>query len=179
MIDFTKARPPAQIPDAELAELADLVASTPDGLLIELGVYKGGSAWAFNEVSRGRSLHLFDTFTGIPERSEGDAFSIGAFADTSAEAVQAALPTAHLHVGIFPGTLTDDIQGIAFTHVDCDQYETCRAAIELLWPRTVSGGIMAWDDYGFPGISRAVNAAFTTEQIQFTPIRRVPYVVKP
>ncbi len=163
------------LPDANLKSLQALCASTPDGCIVEVGVYNGGSAWALNEVAAGRTLHLYDTFCGIPEQSPGDNLSIGAFKEADLASLLKALPDAQVHVGVFPATLTDDVKDIAFVHVDCDQYATCKAAIELLWPRMVNGGIMAFDDWPFESIRKAVNDYFRS--VQFTDAN-IPYIKK-
>lgn len=151
--------PQSQIPALELMELRGLCASTPQGLIVEVGVYKGGSAWALSQVAYGRPLHLFDTFTGIPfqETERGDIMEVGRFNDTSAEAVQAAVPEAILHIGIFPETLPSDFTGIAFIHVDCDQHKSTYDVIQCLWPHVVPGGIMAFDDSKFDCVRTAIN----------------------
>ncbi len=169
-------RPQAVIPERELLELVELCTSTPDGAIVEIGVYKGGSAYRLNEVARGRKLHLFDTFKGIPFVGSQDLIPLGAFSDTSKEAVQAALPEATIYEGLFPDTLPDDLVNLAFVHVDCDQQATCREAIERLWPRMVPGGIMAFDDYPFPGITYEVNKAFGA-LLKFTEAK-MAYAVK-
>lgn len=167
----------ALIPQENLIDLAELVKQAPSGLVIELGVYRGGSALAiFEAMHSGQQLHLFDTFTGIPERSEFDNFDIGTFNDTCYEEVKKLLPKAIFHVGIFPETLADDIQDIAFVHIDCDQYQSCKSAIELFWPRMVSGGVMAFDDYPFPGIHKAIHDYFGNE-ILFSH-NKIPYAIK-
>lgn len=119
---------------------------------------------------------MFDTFCGIPEHTAGDVISIGSFKETSVEGVKASLPEAIFHVGVFPNTLTDEIKDIAFLHIDCDQQHTCREAIRLLWPRVVVGGIIAFDDYPFEGIRRAIHDNFEG-RIQFTECK-IPYVKK-
>ena len=169
--------PQSLLPKENLWDLRNLAASTPLGCFVEVGVYKGGSAYQLYEVAalKGRQLHLFDTFTGIPEKTAIDVCKIGEFKDVSAEAVQAAMPDAHLHIGIFPGTLTDEVKDIAFTHIDCDQHETCKLAIKLLWERTISGGIMAFDDYPLPGIRKAIDEQLPN--IRFS-LYGVPYAVK-
>lgn len=173
---------PSQLPPVNLSELAALCAQAPDGNIVELGTYKGGSAFALHSVARGRPLHLFDTFTGLPEKTEQlDIFGIGAFGDVTESNLQALkehLPNATFHVGFFPATMPAELSSIAFAHIDCDQYASCKAAIELWWPRMVPGGIMAWDDFGFTGIRRAFDEYFhNTDKLKYTD-HRIPYMVK-
>lgn len=167
--------PKSQLPDINLRELKELCELAPDGLILEIGVYKGGSAYALNEVAKGRTLHLFDTFTGIPEKSPVDQIHVGAFNDAVLSEVLPLFPDAVFHVGKFPDTLTDDVTGIAFVHVDCDQYLTCKLAIETLWPRMIEGGVMAFDDYPFEGIKKAIHEKFIVTN--FTKCQ-IPYVIK-
>jgi len=141
---------------AELCRLADL---SPDGKIAEIGVYQGGSAWHL--ASTGRELHLFDTFTGIPFKSPVDSHVVGDFGDTSERQVRELIPTAILHVGVFPQTLPPDLFGFGFVHVDCDQYQSVRDAIDHLGPRMLDGGLMVFDDYGhLEGATLAVDETF-------------------
>lgn len=149
-------------PDA-LETMLVLAVSTPDGAFVEVGVYKGGSAWYLANLARSqcRTLHLFDTFTGIPEKAPIDRHEIGDFGDTSLEAVSAAIPDAIYHVGVFPPQNGPPLpEQIAFVHVDCDQYAVIKRAVAELWPRLVDGGVMLFDDYGvLAGATAAVRDA--------------------
>lgn len=112
------------IPDEVLKTLLDTAQSTPAGCWVEVGVYLGGSARALYGARHGRHLHLFDTFTGIPsfEPDKGDRHRIGEFHARGVLAdLRRMMPAAAFHVGVFPDTLPDDLRGIAFAHVDCDQ----------------------------------------------------------
>jgi O-methyltransferase len=145
-------------------DMLTLAAETPrDGCFVEFGVYRGGSAWHLARLAseQARACHLFDTFTGIPERScYDDRHSVGDFADTDLVSVQALIPSAIFHIGTFPDTMSD-IGAIAFAHVDCDQYVSCVAAIEHFLPRMLRHGIMLFDDYGATsGVTKAVDEAF-------------------
>ena len=52
-----------------------------EGDLGEVGVYTGGSAKLICEAKGGRTLHLFDTFQGIPSVGEEDVtFHVGQYA---------------------------------------------------------------------------------------------------
>lgn len=140
-----------------------LASASPPGCLVEVGVYKGGSAWHLAKIAaiQNRTLHLFDTFSGIPFSDEVDNHHEGDFADTSLVAVRAAIPDAVFHVGEFPATLPDDLVGIAFVHVDCDQYRSTQDAIACLFPRIVVRGVMLFDDYDCTrGATLAVQEAF-------------------
>ena len=168
-------KPQSQIPDGYLKEMQTLLQSTPFGATVELGVYKGGSAFALFEADPKRPLHLFDTFNGMPK--DGDGWPQGCFNDTSVEAVKAFLPDAHYHVGFFPKTMPSDLKELSFVHIDCDQGDTCAFAIALFYPLLLSGGVMAWDDYGFPQIKSAIHSYFG-EPVNQTELG-IPWVRKP
>lgn len=178
-IDLSKPRPPAQLPDANLISLAELASTTPPGAFLELGVYKGGSAWALNEIAlaQKRELFLFDTFTGLPDEGPGQQMGAGAFSDTTLEQVQGWVPNAKIFKGLFPGTLKDEVKDLAFVHIDCDLLGGCTSALELLWPRMVGGGIMAFDDWGFSSIYNPVVNKFGLSNVHFTEVK-IPYVIK-
>lgn len=145
-------------------ELMETARAAPPGPLVEVGVYRGGSAENLMQVAneQGRDLYLFDTFTGIPYQDpDRDAHKVGDFGDTSLKMVQACLPNAICIAGIFPGTLPDDLNGVAIAHIDCDQYESVRSSAAALAPRMVSGGMMIFDDYDcLDGARQAVDELF-------------------
>jgi hypothetical protein len=137
------------------------------GDFAEFGVFRGGTALLAAEVLREasdqRELHLFDSFVGMPETSAGEAFSAGDFDQTSEQAVRALLaPTganARFHVGFMPATFPGaDVSNLAFAHVDVDLYQSVIDCVAFAYPRLVSGGIMIFDDYGFPSCARAREA---------------------
>ena len=171
---MTAAPPSLLHPDAIAAMLA-LARATPLGAFVEVGVYRGGSAWRLAALARRqeRALRLFDTFTGIPECCERDRpHKVGDFGDASLDAVRAAVPTAVFHVGVLPRTLDDRefrLSGVAFAHIDCDQYACARAAIELLPPLMRLGGVILFDDYGITdGVTFAVDEAFLPREVKRT-----------
>jgi hypothetical protein len=147
-----------------LNELMETARSAPPGPLVEVGVYKGGSASHLAQVARehGRELWLFDTFEGIPfQDPEIDFHKVGDFSDTSLESVRNAIPEAICVAGIFPGTLPGFLTGIALAHIDCDQYASIRQSALSLGPRMVKGGLMVFDDYDvLPGAKQAVDELF-------------------
>ena len=153
--------PRAHMPPQNVAALAELARQAPAGCFVEVGVYRGGTAWHLAQIARERrvSLHLFDTFTGMPFADPEDQDDAGSFGETSLAEVRAAIPDAMFHVGVFPSTLPVALTGIAFLHCDCDQYRSVSAVIRELWPRMVPGGIAAFDDVDTPGGRRAIREA--------------------
>lgn len=173
-------RPDSRVAYDQLIALAAVASTAPPGAFVEVGVYRGGSAWHLNAVAarQGRELHLFDTFTGIPHKGDLDQHAIGDYGDVDKESLRRAFPRAVFHVGVFPQTLPDDLRGFAFVHVDCDQYAGHRACIDLLYPRLVPGGIMMFDDYPvLKGAKRAVDETFSPGRLANTGYRF--HVVKP
>lgn len=162
-------KPRSIIGEDHILERVRLARGTPPGCFVEVGVYKGGSAWYFAELAReqGRELHLFDTFSGTPFALPEDTDKVGSFRDTDAEVVRGFIPDAFFYSGVFPNTLPDTLKNIAFVHVDCDQYQSVLSVIERLGPLMVKGGVMAFDDYGCTwGCNKAVRESFILERIE-------------
>lgn len=142
------------------------------GDVVEVGVYRGGTAKFFSLINKKydvrKNIHLFDTFGGMPTTSaELDIHREGDFSDTSFEMVSEYLKDfqgVKLTKGFFPqtgGYLKDST--FSFVHVDVDIYQSVLDCCEFLYPRMVSGGIVMFDDYGFiscPGAKKAVDEFF-------------------
>lgn len=162
---------PSLIGNDRLQVMAALAASTPAGVFVEVGVYKGGSLDVLYRVMQeqkdlGRQVFAFDSFEGMPVKSEIDRHEIGDFADCDERFIAEVLPGVHLTKGVFPESLKFDLDDIAFVHADVDQYETTKAVILGLGPKMVRGGLMLFDDYiGLPGCIQAVD--------QFAPQREI------
>lgn len=151
------------------------------GDVLELGVYKGGSALLLHRAAPTRQLHLFDTFAGHPDvdRQYDDrtAHPVGRFADTNVNLVAGLFhgaPVA-IHVGVFPGTAAywHPAPQLVVAHIDADLYESVLAACQLLFPWVVPGGVMIFDDYGFPdcpGAKRAVDDWSATTGVGIQPL---------
>jgi hypothetical protein len=164
--------PPSEVRAPAIDTLTELAAATPPGAFAEIGVYKGGTAWHLASIAReqNRELHLFDTFTGIPEAGKEDInFHVGDFGDAIEAEVRTAIPEAVFHVGTFPATLPAEMPPLAFVHCDCDQYRTTHAVVAMLRPIMVTGGVMLFDDTDHvAGAIQAVTEAFP-EGLERTP----------
>lgn len=146
-----------------LHQLARRAAKVP-GDAAELGVYKGGTALLIARALPGKTLHLFDTFAGLPAPGPRDRHERGHFAAPEAE-VRAFLkdePGLAFRPGEFPATARElDGTRFAFVHVDADLEKSTRDALEFFWPRLSPGGAILIDDYGLstcPGVRAAVDA---------------------
>lgn len=143
------------------------------GAWIECGVFRGGTAMMLAKIineqdSSDRHLHLFDTFSGMPETDpEKDLHKAGDFASTSVDEVRQRLAiekNVSFHPGWIPETFLGlDLAPIAFAHIDVDVYRSIIDCCEYIYPRLRSGAVMVFDDYGFascPGARQAVDDFF-------------------
>jgi hypothetical protein len=159
------------VPPAQLEAMGALARKTPPGAFAEIGVYRGGSAKVLYDIAQeqDRELHLFDTFKGIPFQTPGlDRHEVGNFAVEPGfeHVLREALPLAWIYVGTYPETHGDDLPPMAFVHVDCDQYTSYKAALTLMWPLLVPGGIMLFDDYPYlGGAKKAVEEHFAPSDL--------------
>jgi O-methyltransferase len=137
------------------------------GDIVELGVYKGGTAKLICEIKGDRRFHLFDTFEGMPEAGEGDIIQEGAFGDITVEDVKKYLrdyKNVFFYKGLFPET-AEAINGrrIAFLHLDVDIYTSTRDALHFFYPLMNRGGMIVSHDYNSkscPGVKKAFDEFF-------------------
>ncbi len=133
------------------------------GDFAECGVYKGGTARILAELAQSRTLHLFDTFSGMPETDPAkDIHKKGEFADTTLESVRQYLSdfaNVTFYAGFIPETLSPvQHRTFSFVHIDLDIYSAIRSACEFFYPRLESGGVFLFDDYGYPSCPGARTA---------------------
>jgi O-methyltransferase len=129
-----------------------------DGEFWECGVYKGGTALLIrmmrDAITAKKKLRLFDSFEGMPEtNSKLDVHKIGDFSDTSLDSVRGIVGEneVYYHAGFIPKTYEDlDVKSIAFAHIDLDLHDAILESCRYIYPRLVKGGMMIFDDYGFP-----------------------------
>lgn len=126
------------------------------GCMAEVGVYAGASARLIRETDDVRPLHLFDTFSGLPETHatdtefRGQQFQQGDFACSlaSVQHYLRDLSGITYHQGLFPDTAAGlfDLR-FSFVHVDVDIYESARAAVDWFYDRLLPGGIYLSHDF--------------------------------
>lgn len=117
------------------------------GDIAEVGVYKGASAKLICEAGRDKSLHLFDTFEGLPDISRKDdprQFQKGKFS-ASLEEVKNYLKkyqSVYFYKGIFPNS-GGPVKNKKFSsvHLDVDLFESTLNSLKFFYPRMSRGGL--------------------------------------
>ncbi|RJR14725.1 methyltransferase [Candidatus Microgenomates bacterium] len=155
----------------ELWQLVEQVRKIP-GVIIEVGVWRGGSGTLIAQRARERKIHtkiyLCDTFCGIVKAGKKDNYYRGGeYADTSQNAVERLLRRFHLRdvcvlQGIFPDETGKYIteKKVRLCHIDVDVYESTKDILNWVWPKLSLGGMVIFDDYGFQaceGVTTLVN----------------------
>jgi O-methyltransferase len=147
----------------EACQLISAVTATEKlgGDMAEVGVAYGASAKLITEYAPGRTLHLFDTFDGLPAGTEKDSskFTAGQF-QSQMQDVEQYLDgrNVRFYRGLFPATsgpVEDKV--FSFVHLDADLYESTLAGLKFFYPRLCPGAILMCHDYI---TSEGVNAAF-------------------
>ena len=149
-----------------------LQVSSLEGDAAEVGVFKGGTAYLISSTLPKKDVHLFDTFEGMPETvPEKDWHKKGDFSNTSLQEVTNYLSkfkNAKLYPGYFPATAGPiEQKKFCFVHIDVDIYQSVIDCCEFFYPRLVTGGVLIFDDYGFPtcpGAKAAVDEFFKSKK---------------
>lgn len=127
--------------DEEIKNLFFYLWRTKDirGDVIEVGVFRGGSAEILDMMKGGRPLFLYDTFEDNHEGFD-DLFD-----QSMSEQVFSRFPN------VIKGKVTTgNHQLISFAHLDVDGENGTLEAIEYLYPRLNNGGVIVCHDYQNP-----------------------------
>lgn len=130
------------------------------GCYVEIGVYKGSSAYfALDYMERAgirRQCYFLDTFTGFDygqAASSSDRTWVNTHTDASREIVEQFLSgfkTPHQVIvnNIITDALPPEIREIALCNIDVDMYEAIAAALARVAPLMIMGGIIIAEDQG-------------------------------
>ncbi len=142
------------------------------GDVLEVGTWRGGTGCLLGARAKTLGLEtevfLCDTFAGVVKTGDSDAnYGGGEHADTSVPIVkdlisQLDLDNIRILKGIFPEDTSEEISDRTFRlcHIDVDVYQSGKDILEWAWSRMPVGGIVVFDDFGFPsttGITKLVH----------------------
>jgi predicted O-methyltransferase YrrM len=147
--------------------LALSAVSKVPGDVAEVGAFRGVSAKLLACVAPQRTLHLFDTFEGLPEPGEKDSklFYRGQYRASEAKLREyLAGCNVRIYKGLFPATASPVMnQSFAFVHLDADLYQSIKDSLEFFYPRMEKGGIILAHDFAprCEGVYRAFQEFFS------------------
>lgn len=124
-----------------------------EGEVAEVGVAEGGSAAIICEARREKTVHLFDTFEGLPDIGEEDkesSFHKGQYPADFEKLKEffVQYKNVYLYKGLFPETgeqIKDKM--FSFVHLDVDLYKSTKESLEFFWPKMSSKGVIISHDY--------------------------------
>lgn len=127
--------------------------STPGGLIVEFGVFRGKSI-RFLASLTDETIYGFDSFEGLKEDWKGWAAVKGTFD------MGGVRPTVPANVALIQGWFAETLpvflrehkEAFSFVHVDCDTYEATSTALTLAAHRFRPGTVIVFDEYfGYRG----------------------------
>jgi O-methyltransferase len=201
---YTMVHRDAYVANLKLIDDWSRRASLGKGCIVECGTWLGGMSFGMIDICpQVEEFHCFDSFAGLPEVSPLDGElprqlqQQGKFVATNNHAgiedfrrglarfkpvVQAKV---HVHKGWFEDTLPGFApeRPIDILRLDCDWYESVTLALETLFDRVATHGLIIIDDYmTWDGCTRAVHDFLSrrraTERIQQAWPGSVSYIVK-
>jgi hypothetical protein len=140
-----------------------------EGSIAEGGVFQGEFAREMNRVFPGKTLYLFDTFSGfdkrdvlVEQKNNFSEYGRSHLNITSEELVLGKLPfpqNAVIRKGFFPETADGIKDKFCFVNLDFDLYQPTLAGLVFFYPQMVNGGIILVHDYfseTYKGVKEAV-----------------------
>lgn len=143
---------------------SQVLAYNVPGDLVELGCHEGKSSVLLQKIidhyDPKRTLHLYDSFEGLPslhELDDGTTFKPGWFKASKQVVIEnlqkAGLTLPRIHVGWFKATLPTELpEQICFAYLDGDLYESILLSLEYVYPRLSECAICLIDDYNDPSV---------------------------
>lgn len=156
------------------------------GDVVEFGCYAGTTSLFIRRLldkyaqSGERAFHVYDSFAGLPEKTEqdraagGEDFQAGKLSVSKQDFIKqfrsAGLALPVTHKGWFGDLGAKDVPPeIAFAFLDGDFYGSIIDSLRLVWPRMAEQGMLLIDDYKnpkLPGVEQAINDFFGPKNVQ-------------
>ena len=184
-----------QVSSRETSEILSLSKSTLDkkveGDFVEFGCYKGETSVLLGKLLQSalyrplkKSLWLYDSFAGLPEKTLEDAspaginFKQGELLVTKREVLEKLrrsnldLKAIRIKKAFFSDLSpeTDLPKAIAFVFLDGDLYSSIKTSLKLVCPKLTNGALVVVHDYNnpeLPGATKAVDE-FLRERPDFS-----------
>lgn len=140
---------------AELDKLVELACNRD---VLEVGAYRGLSAWGMAITAK--SVTSIDTFSAATngQRQTGALTTLGAYTSAT-DRYRYATPIIGTSEAMAWNTLLKPFYDLIFIDAN-HEYNAVKADIQRWWPRLAAGGIFACHDFGhgdFPGVQQAVD----------------------
>ena len=152
------------------------------GDFVELGCYKGDTSLLLAEVLQGSDhiLYIYDSFEGLPEKTEKDQSALGEnFKAKELFVTKREVKERFLRAGyklpVIKKAWFNELEGqdlpdkIAFAFLDGDFYESIRDSLKLIDKKMTKNGIIVIHDYlnpALPGVKKAVDEWLTNKQVK-------------
>lgn len=156
------------------------------GDVVEFGCYIGTTSLFLRRLldaygqSDNRMLHVYDSFEGLPKKSQedqspaGEQFKAGELSIAKKQLLhefhKANLRPPIVHKGWFSQLTSKDVpEHIAFAFLDGDFYDSIRDSLQLVWPALDEKATVTVDDVGreaLPGAERAVHGFLRDKHIK-------------
>ncbi len=146
------------------------------GYIAEFGVFRGGSLEILAKFNPGIDILAFDSFEGVAAGNEKDYHQEGDFSEVNSRSIIGFFNMVYPAVRIFKGFIPkvfevlDEHTRFSFSHVDLDMNEAVHHACDFIFPRTLTGGIILFDDYKqrtTPGATIAIDEFFADKECAF------------
>src|SRR5262249_39802364 len=146
VLEITAQRRLLQSP-VDACQLINVLRATSriDGDIAEVGTAGGGSARLIAEYAGDKTVHVFDTFEGLPKPGALDRQLVEGSYRWSLGEVQRYLRgwRIEFHKGLFPGSASAvRDHHFSFVHTDVDLYQSTLDCLKFFYPRMNSGGII-------------------------------------
>lgn len=160
---------------------AVMAITDPKGIVVECGVYMGGTTIQMALLQRflglKRPIFALDTYEGMPEPTAADygggfIYTAGMFADTRQNLVQSYYRKAGVEndIQIVPGLCQETLPAIiannpnvAFAFLDTDQYAGTKGGLDMVGPILKNGDVIVVDDTRVKGVDVAIQEALARD----------------